>query len=52
MYGRPTLMDLTDTNEAGWEYGLDLHTSKEHPAASSLKQGNDPSGSTHSWEFD
>jgi len=52
MHGRPTLMDLMDTNEVGWESGLDLHASEEHSAAGTLEKGNEPSGSINSWEFD
>jgi hypothetical protein len=52
MYGRPPLMDLMDTNEVGREFGLELHASEEHPDAGTPEKGNEPSGSTNSWEFD
>jgi hypothetical protein len=45
-------MDLMDTNKVGWEFGLDLHASEEHPAAGTLEKSNEPSSSTNSWEFD
>jgi len=52
-YGRPTMMDLMGTNEVvGWESGLNLHASEDHPAAGTLEKGNEPSGSINSWEFD
>ena len=47
------MMDLMGTNEVvGWESGLNLHASEDHPAAGTLEKGNEPSGSINSWEFD